>query len=1297
MFFFRLLSVLAWIGFLFFPIRGVEASSDTSMPTAGGRLHLGQRDDFPKVKLRGYGSISGSCWSAPDPNASASILQVNCQDEASAKLFLAKYLSDFGLLPGVTSLTVNSKRGPLTGRQADGQGAILGLRSGMEVFILAAAQTPDLQTLVDENLPAALKIDATEGEIPVPMYLDRWDKYGFRFYYGPLVKPTGMKTDYDPTQDFEFAEKSDHAGLAVWENTNTQDTGEGIMDTPHWDWALAEATKRGLPFGINFGMANTCWAYNRDRASQLQGQPQFLGGWYGMLGFGPMALSWNAPKAANLIMSQMQQTVRRFKDVDNVVSWMEPHEECGGGPSDELVEFGPLADIGYREYLKTKYANVGAVSKRWFGNSDALKSWNDVHVPELASFLGWDKDAIDLTGTWRVNFDVPYDQTSAATQLDDSAWATLPAPGNACVLSLPRAPAVYRRHINIDPAWRAAHEHFWLYVWDLNDNRGLGNAGYGFPPGKFVQSYVNGQLIPETSPNRTDAHWSAVDVSATLTSGDNLITVLLPWGFFNYRAYLSPHPPKQYPELGPQMNAQWVDFSDWNAWSRGQALLRGVQMIRQIDPNRPITMAAPDSYASEIKPICEDYGCVYHNTGYMAGFWANWHCMDMASAGLATDAEPGNGAYTLLAFKQFLGRWSTEGVQGVDYFQHIGDILWKDDIRDYFKQTLNLWHVMGKYHTPKAEVAMFESNRNTHRLLGFPWRPDPKIAPLGGIVPVRINEWLLATCPVERILEGDFQRPNISSYKIIFDTNTVIMDKSLIDQIEKWVRAGGIFVTFGQTGRHTTTEMDAWPINQLTGYSVIQTDVGGAKPTDLAPNQPILKDPYWSSASNNAYGMSLHKEKPECQDLLLWKDGSTAIGMRPLGKGFVIDVAAPTHAPQILKDIVAWAGVHTVPATAEGVLMRNFVSNNGLYAVWTMWNQTDKPTTTDLIFRNDLHPATAIDVKTGEPVAVQSDASGVKISGLAFEPWETRVFLTPRTEIAQAPARWFQLQRGWWQGTADPGPPLPPFKPKLSLPLTEDWAFKPLDPVPANTQPPDATAWADPKLDDSRWERRPYTVFNRPDHPEITHAMFRKRFMIPADWKNGTYVLWAEPGSTATPVHVFIDGKLLERGNEKGGDITDALKAGGAHVLAIEAWDQKAVIGPVTGTWIAFKPTPAFSQNLAGDWDVSMDALHYTTLHLPGPFENKMARRIIHVDATQSARNVVVHIAMSKNNVPFGGVIVNGHLVSHIFWNILRNFDLNVTPYIKFGQDNEIIFPGTPAKNVISEISLDYYEKNAYP
>ncbi len=989
---------------------------------------------------------------------------------------VAKYLSDFGLLPGITPLTLNTKIGSLTGRRAKGQGAVVALRSGSEVLILAAARPTDLQSLAEENLPSGLKIDATEPEVHVPMYLDRWEKYGFRFYYCPFGRPrTSAGRDvpeYDQTKDFDFAERSGHAGLVMWENANGQDTAEGIMDTPKWSWVLDEAKKRGLPIGVNFGMGSLCWMFNRERDQQLQGQPQYLGGWYGLLPFSPMLLSWNAARAENQALGQLQQTVRRFNDVDNIVSWMEPHQEMGHGAPDVFVDYGSQADVGYREFLKSKYGSLGVVARRW--GSD-LRSWHDVHVPELASFLGWNKEAVDLTGPWRVSFRAPYDETSASPQLDDSSWPTIVAPGNPTALFLPRNTAVYRRHVHIDPSWRSAHDHVWLYVWDLNDNRGLGNSGWRLPPGKFVRIYVNGKDVTEVPENKEQEHWAAVDVSSSLTAGDNVITVLLPWGLLDYRAYLSSHPPKQYPDLGPQMNARWADFSDWNSWCRGQAVLRGVRMIRQVDPNRPVTLASPDVYMSEMKAIAEDYGGLFHNTGYMAGFWADWHCMYMANSGLAADAEPGSGAVDLPDFKRFMGRWSTEGLQGVDYFQDIGDVLWNDPIRDYFTQTVNLWQLIGKYHTPKAGVAALISDR-VERLIGFPWRPDPAIAHRGGIVPVRINEWLLASFPVDAVVEDDFGRGNVDSYKVVVDTDTMILDKPLIAQIEKWVRAGGIFVTFGQTGRHTSTAINSWPISRLTGYAVVRTDVANSA-INLAPGQPVFDHDYWAK-TRPASGLALKKVAPECRDLMVWDNGTTAIGMRLFGRGYVIDLGSTPESPQLLGEILTWAGLPTVPATAKemplrhfasnkeaaawyadhpsekDMLMRHFVSNNGLYDVWALWNTKDAPVTTDLVFRNGLRPTTAIDVKTGAQVAVQTGEDGSKITGVQFGNWETRVFLTPRSAIANAAAEWFDLQRHWWKGTTDPGTPPAPFKAKNALPLDSDWAFQALDPVPHGANRP---------------------------------------------------------------------------------------------------------------------------------------------------------------------------------------------------------------------------------------------------
>ena len=465
----------------------------------------------------------------------------------------------------------------------------------------------------------------------------------------------------------------------------------------------------------------------------------------------------------------------------NVVNWLNPDGEMGHGAPDNLINYGPVADAGYRKFLKARYGTPGAVSKRWYGHDGTLVSWKQVHVPELASFLGWNKDALDLTGVWKTSQDAAATPASitaaAATGFDDSTWADMTAPGDAIGTLLPRKPAVLRRHLTVNPAWRANHPGAWLYVLDLSDTRPNGH----FPGTAGTESFLNGAELSAVEPAapRGEEHWAAYDISNSLKAGDNVIAVSVPQGFFNYRVYISPLMPRNYPDLGPQLNAQWADFIDWGSWTRGEAVKRGAQMIRQIDPNRPITFMAPDSYSDDIKSVCEDYGGVFHNTGYMAGVWADFQTMEMGSADLPSDCEPGSGAKTLPEFKKFLGLWSTEGIQGVDYFQHIGDIEWHPEIRTYFNDTLNLWHLMGKYHVPKAQLALLSSDR-VDRLYGFPFHKDPRDGlQRHGHWEVRFNELLMPEFPRDELFPHDFERGYADAYKVIIDSNTTVMDPDL--------------------------------------------------------------------------------------------------------------------------------------------------------------------------------------------------------------------------------------------------------------------------------------------------------------------------------------------------------------------------------------------------------------------------------------------------------------------------------------------------------------------------------------
>ncbi len=186
-------------------------------------------------------------------------------------------------------------------------------------------------------------------------------------------------------------------------------------------------------------------------------------------------------------------------------------------------------------------------------------------------------------------------------------------------------------------------------------------------------------------------------------------------------------------------------------------------------------------------------------------------------------------------------------------------------------------------------------------------------------------------------------RGDAEKYKVIVDTNSSILDSGAIEGIAEWVKRGGTFITFQQTGRHTSTQHDVWPISKLTGYDVTAIERKGRN-LKLAAGQTVLPDNALRVLPNN-WGLTLKKHDPSdqsCQDVALWEDGTVAAGARKLGKGMVIDFGMFDSVPLITQALDKM-GIKHVPGhvTDDKIIMRHFVSNNGLQDVWTMWNQSE--------------------------------------------------------------------------------------------------------------------------------------------------------------------------------------------------------------------------------------------------------------------------------------------------------------------------------------------------------------------
>ena len=859
----------------------------------GGPDALPVRQELPAVRLRGYGTVSGALRQAADPS-SPSVLEIRCESEAKARLVQAKFLSDLGLLPGVARKQLTTRRGKLWVSEVAGQGSVAAVRVGARVFLVAAPTGASAAAVCERQLPPDPAVLSSDAETTVPMYLDRWDRHGFRFYYAPWMRPrlpNGRDDDhYDPRGDFTFARDSGHSGLVLWTTPNSVGSAEGVGDAPDWDWALRQAHAMKLPVGINLSIGDPRWILNRFPEQVIQRQPHYAGAWYGIVNFGVSdILAWCSPHAQDVQLAQMQKVMRSVAPYDDTItSWLEPHGELSHSPCDLLIDYGPDADRSFRTFLKTRYPTIADLSKRYTGGADTLRRWEQVHVPELASFLGWGPDAVDLAGTWKISYDAPFAPASAAPVLDDSKWPTLTAPGHQIIVHLPRKPAVFRREITIDPKWRAAHPRVWLYLWDLNDTR----PNPSRPSDVLV--FVNGKPIVESPVRREEGHWAMLEVTHALKDGKNSVALMLPQGCLVYRTYLSPSPPKEYPNLGPHLNAQWADFSDWIAWTREQVVYRYAQGIRQVDPDRPIVFMSPTDYAAGVKRSCQDFGGVFHDTGAMAGFWDDYNPLMMSGADLPSDCEPGSGAVDLPDFKRFMGRWITEGTQGVDYFIHIGDVLWKPEVKKYFSESQPLWRLIGKYHSPDAQVGLLTSDRVT-RLTGFPWGYDPNTVLRGGQWQWRVADLLRTEYPRVLLDESDFAPGgNAGKYRVVIDENTTIIDPPLLKGIERYVRDGGIFVAYVQTGRHTSAEKDAWPISKLTGYSVTAVDAHG-------PDGQVRQSRKLRGARPGHFprrlGRRARRQRPVAQKGVAGVSRPAFVGRRRRGRGRPPDRQGGRHPP----------------------------------------------------------------------------------------------------------------------------------------------------------------------------------------------------------------------------------------------------------------------------------------------------------------------------------------------------------------------------------------------------------------
>jgi hypothetical protein len=1253
-----------------------------------------RRSELPDMPLRGYGSLGGEFveYALAGGKGTASVLRLRCATAEKAGITLGKYRSDLRSLGGVTESTVKLRGNAIPVALIDGCGAILAARQNRTVVIVTAPVAAELETLLDA-LKLDLAADLDFSGAPVPYFLDKFDRWGFGFWCNPPLKaPKKQEATYDVREKFDWAKKMG-VGLQIDVYLNSTVSAAGILEDKSKRWAIELAREMGIPVTVQMqSQAAPQWIANRFADEMVMKVPQFIGSWSGGINgyngfFGSQAnnLGWISVKGKDQLLADHYQPVRRYGGFTNVLGYGEWHGEVGSAAQAKFMDYGPVADARYRDWLRGKYGKPATVDQRWSGGRGRIKNWDDIRLPEPAEFLGWGEEAVDLKGEWRRElveklpaeakdkWDVP--------DLDDSGWQKIVAPGDDRQIfrEKRRAPTIFRRTFELTDEQLARVKvggKVWLYAWTLETG------------GTTMEIAVNGQRLPaKTYP--THISWVAFEVGGLLRSGTNHVALRLPWGKLSYRVYLSPEAPRCYPDLGPEQNARWVDYCDFIAWLREDGLRRSVEAIRREDPDKAIKLYSPQDHVDIMKMLGEEYGCYVHDTGGMTGNWIDRLPSLSRSSGLPFSLEPGNPAYDLPSLKAFFSNWLTEGLNAIDYFMDIGDILWRPDLKAWFEARQPLVHLFGKYHGPRAEVAVLEGVRS-RRLTAFPWDSFRPTALLWGHRNRGLGTLGGVPNPRDLINESDFARGNAQKYKVIIDDATLVMDEALIDRIEAWVRAGGIFVTQGHTGRHTPEIPDAWPINRLTGYKPVgYNDNSRVAPVD---GQTVFADPAWSKRDAHrpavgGAGVFLEKVAPECEDILMWEDGKIAMGMRPLGKGKVI--AMGTAMPRVATgwtELLRWCGVD-VPAApqAAGCRTAHFVSNNGLYDVYVVSAVFIKePSTVTLTVPGNR--TTMRDILADSNVTGVIAGNNTSFPGLKIEPMETYVFLAPRPGIAAAPLEWINLQRDWWKGTRAPAP-APKLRPwQNTLPLDADWAFRPLP-----SEMKDAVALAGADVDDHAWDRMDIGVWYGTKYPDTKRGIFRKRFSVPDNWRSqGQTWLWirgASPGYPTLPpgkMQVYLDGKPVTGGEH--GYICENITARltpGEHTLAV-ATETLSVIGGIVGNvWLEHVPEPAARQSLAGDWN---------GVQLPG--KTKMARdqvrRTFVPDPAMKGKRALLWIETEGDTV--ARFFLNGRMINRDFAG--RHAMVDITPFLQYDRPNDLSLMSQYPQHTteVKVVEIRYYD-----
>ncbi len=1210
------------------------------------------------ANLRGYGRVKASF--------SPTKTVFSCESPEKAAILYSKLCADLQEM----ETTPPARAGEHVWRLANGSFAAVGVK-GRRVTVLGAKTAAELKL---GNL--------TFPEADHPRYLDNFDLRAFRFYTIAMNSYSGEKL----SEHWTFVKKLGLGGLAVQRPSVSRSPAEGVLNTIGTDFEVSSAEENHglIVLGPGFGGALPLWMANQHPEMVAQMQKHMLHvGWCNGTHAAPFEGARPLSGAKSPIVTMQKQIMDRYKGSPALGAW---HVYRGQPVGDMLSPMlngcawdgsasGLLAD---KEFLQAKYT-LAQLGLRWHGNATFYRSWDEVDIMQLSTFLGGGYDAERLplnTAKWQWRKADADDKGKAPGA---GAWLTVEPPpsqrcnfldsGSAWYRLTFSAPEYLSRHAGTPLYFKmllAAYDHHKPYIW------------------------VNGKELACAPVHSYAPKLVGVPVPAGLlrVDGENEIIVQTPDGRSDGRiagpVSLSPHAPENYPFADAKLNARYLDMYESQAMAWVNRVKQSLHYARAFDPDRPLMISDGTWIAPpRLFKLMRQVGCHFQYTA-VEGFWNPQHPAIASALDGYFVAEPSGAVLNEEKFDRMIGMQFYGGASGFDLFHNVGAYMKWDAETGYLTRTAPTLRLFGKYLLDRPNAAFFWSSALPGSDSVWNWNLGRGEMPSAHYAADYLHEEALE-CGIG------------TRYDVLIDCGNDVLTDRAIGLLSEFVRNGGTYVVLSPTGRHAELEKNAQPISQLSGFRVekegMQGDIRFVENPEMFACWAGKEFPGNGAAADwknrpvaAASGLALKPVALSAKTLARWQDGTTAIGVRELGKGRVVTLGTtfwrdgrdvngkwlPSQKNELFGTLLRELGLKTtVWSSSEKIWMRTANAKNG-QEKWLIATNAGETApfafSADLEFQLDFTPKEVIDRLTAEPMPFTVvGPNRIRLEQVSFTKYQTRFFAAVRPEmLPQTVKTWWDEKTRFWR--AAPKEKLPVHVPQAPAALAVDqWQFRPEN---GTWRPLASGAWnlLDPTLADFSGRGEYRTTLAFPTHWRGRTVTFN--FVEPVVFNRGEFFLNGTKIASEDVRNVHREVK-----GTRSLDVTKLVNWDGENVLEARVTGSNDMSGISEAIFFVAERHLKDPIQLDGPCEVvQKDLLTTSPGTIPGKYYGRYVRQALTVPADWQGKTVYLRWSAPACNI--SAVVINGiALARHMEYGPFSSrTELNVTRCLKPGERNIIEF-----------------------